>query len=143
MVSNIGDVLNKALEFKNSERYDEAISYLRDFESQFIQNGKYLQLLSALYFLNKDYINSAKFFRVYTELKPDSEDGSVGLFQSLWNKGDFDESYIELDRFLSTHNPIRTYLTILEEHHSLLNESTPDFERKIIIKYFDRYLSRN
>lgn len=143
MESKLFDVLNKALEFKNSEKYEEAISYLKDFESQFIQNGKYLYLLSAVYFLNEDYINSSKYFRINTEVKPDSEDASVGLFQSLWNMGCFNESYIELDRFLSKHNPIRTYLTILEEHHSLLNESTPDFERKIITEYFDMYLSRN
>jgi len=142
MKKNVENILNKALKLKNEGKYEEAIDLLNEYNGK-QEAPKVIYLLAALHFLTASYERSSKYYERLIKVYPNSEIISTGLFQSYWNCGSFNEAFLELERFLSVNVPVETYLTILEEHHSLINNETPKNEKTIITKYFNKYFNSN
>ncbi|MEM6274492.1 MAG: hypothetical protein AAF735_04550 [Myxococcota bacterium] len=63
---------------------------------------------------------AAHYFKLSTELSPDSEISSLGLFHCLFALGNRDEAFDEMRRFLAD-NESEEYLQLLEE----LNGESP------------------
>jgi len=67
------------------------------------------------------YSEAAQSFKRATELSPDSELASLGLFQSLMDTGDKQAALSEMKRYLAGHKS-EEYDLILEELTSSSNE---------------------
>jgi len=59
-------------------------------------------------------------------LLPKSELASLGLFHSVWDKGDYDSAWGEMKRFFLAGGRSQDYDDILEEADSLPEENNGD-----------------
>lgn len=80
------------LDFKNAEKYDQAIEFAENLTTDYPQNATVFGLLASLYFLINEYEKSCLNFKKTIAISPKSGVASLGLFHSLWNLGDKEDA---------------------------------------------------
>ena len=106
--------LNAALAHGRDGRHQEGIDLLLALVATHPESGPLLGVLGKLYFEAGDLTAAAKWFRKTTQVSPDSELASVGLFHSLWNGRHRSPALAEAARFLAGHDSDE-YSRILRE----------------------------
>ena len=142
-MTEIDNIMQRALTLKTQEKYEEALKLLDHIKTSLNDDPRFLVIYGMILYLQKNYLESAKYFQVLVKLRPSSELVSTSLFQSYWNNGEFELATEELNRFLTSSIPVEAYLTILDEHYHQLDDSAPDKYREVISKFYKQYFNKN
>jgi tetratricopeptide (TPR) repeat protein len=94
------NIMGSAIGLRNKQRTAEAIASLLPYVGILKRAAPGAGLLATLYWEQRDLKNAAKWFSQATNLAPQSEKASLGLFHSLWDLGNHDDAFDEMRRFL-------------------------------------------
>jgi hypothetical protein len=116
--------LAKIFEYKEKRQFLKGLKILHGLNKEYINDSIINGLLGTFYYEKKNYLKSAKYFRVATILNPDSELSSFGLFHSLMFLGKIISALNEINRFAATHETklYRTTILELKKEHKSFNK---------------------
>ncbi|MEL6339066.1 MAG: tetratricopeptide repeat protein [Myxococcota bacterium] len=113
-------LIQEAMDLRNAGSLLESLELLK-YLVQRVPRQKTVVGLLALVLQDLDRTEeAARYFKLSTELSPDSEISSLGLFHCLLSLGNLDEAFDEMRRFLAN-NESEEYLLLLKE----LNGESP------------------
>ena len=134
------DIINQALELNSKCKYHVALALLLSIQEKYKESSVLNGLIATTYSYLKDSENSTKYFIKTANLNPNSELASLGMFQGLFDKGEYEDAYNEMDRFLGLNEP-KHYIITLEELYEQLDEHTPEYQKRIVEKHFEKYIN--
>jgi len=125
-------IIDKAFVHKEKGAFLEALDMLHPLETKYENDKVFNGLMANLYFELQDYENSERYFRKASQLNPQSELSSLGLFHSLFNQNKTLLSLEEIQRFTSSNKYVLYKTTIMELKSNLDNFNK--LEKEIIKK---------
>ena len=131
---NIEDHLQKARQFIDAQKHDEARICLLEILKEEATNKPALIMLGGSYFSLEKYAEAEMVFERLILLEPGIGQFSIGLFNTLWRMNRQEEALEEIKRFLSNadqeieNETIAQYLAIINQIESgnNLDEGNPD-----------------
>jgi predicted Zn-dependent protease len=103
----LDELLQAAIDTYHAGQIDQAIDHLVDGASTFPKAAKLWGYLGFLYGEAGDHAKAERAFRKTTALSPHSEQGSLGLFHSLWHMGKTNAAFDEMRRFVKSNDSPR------------------------------------
>jgi predicted Zn-dependent protease len=103
----LDDLLQCAINAYHAGQLDTAIGHLVDRASAFPRAAKLWGYLGFLYGEAGEHAKAEHAFRKTTALSPHSEQGSLGLFHSLWHMGKTNAAFDEMRRFVKSNDSPR------------------------------------
>lgn len=125
-------IIDKAFACKEKGAFLDALNLLHPLVMKYADDNVFNGLMAALYFELQDYENSEKYFRKASQLNPQSELSSLGLFHSLVHQNKTLLGLKEVQRFISS-NSYKLYKTTIHELKSNFDNFNRD-EKEIIKK---------
>jgi tetratricopeptide (TPR) repeat protein len=127
---DVENLINDALSLKAKGKYSKGLKILKPLEKEFPKDSVITGIIASIFYENKDYLNSEKYFKKTILLNPNSELASLGLFHSLLFLNKVDEALYELRSFINTHQP-KLYKTTIQDIKNSLCEYDEN-QKKII-----------
>lgn len=109
----VSDEFEIAWGLRNSGNDEKAIMKLLSLAEKYPNNPAFYGIIADIYWDMKDVKKAIEYFRKAVCVKPDSELASLGLFHTLWEKGEKEEALEEMKRYLS-HYSSKKYDKILK-----------------------------
>lgn len=134
------EIVNQALKLNSKGKYQVALDLLLSIQDRYNESSVLSGLIATTYSYLKDSENSTRYFIKTANLNPNSELASLGMFHGLFDKGEYENAYNEMDRFLSLNEP-KHYRITLEELYEQIDEHTPEYQKKVIERHFEKYMN--
>ncbi len=131
-LQNYDSQMDKVFALRKKKFYSEGISLLKRMNKEFKNDKVILGLLGTLFYENNDYISSSKYFKKASELNPNSELSSLGLFHSYIEIGKITLGLKEITRFCKNNKP-KLYRTTVKELNDNIDNVTK-IQKKMILE---------
>jgi predicted Zn-dependent protease len=123
--ADLEELFREAIRLRDAEKYPEAARLLRRLCEQKPHSAAVWAVLGDVNWRQEKLKEAIKCFRRATELAPESELASLGLFHTLWEMGLEKKAREEMDRFQKVAHSDE-YATL----HKELDGQVPDKPRK-------------
>lgn len=131
VVKSYESQFEEVFSLKEKCHFEEGIVILKKMNKEYRNDKKILGMLGTLYYQNKDYPNSSKYFKKALKINPDSELSSLGLFHSYIHLGQTVLGLKEIRRFCKSNTPNNYRITIKELNKNI--ENFNEIEKKKIL----------